>query len=42
MSMRVHFPGEASRMMMIESVTTAADIMQKSSAKLEVRLDFFL
>lgn len=37
MSMRIYFPGDTSRMMMIDSVTIAADVMQKAGAKLEVK-----
>lgn len=37
MSMRVHFPGDASRMLMIDSGTTAEEVMQKASAKIQIK-----
>ena len=37
MSMRVHFPGDVSRMVMIEPGTTAEEVMQKASAKIHMK-----
>lgn len=37
MSMRIHFPGEASRMVMIDSCTLAEEVMQKASSKIHLK-----
>jgi len=37
MSMRVHFPGEASRMLIIDSNTTAEEVLQKVAQKIQLK-----
>jgi len=37
MSMRVHFPGDASRMLMIDSCSNAEEVMQKVTSKIHLK-----
>ena len=36
MSMRVHFPGDISRMIMVDSVCTASDVLSRACAKIQL------